>query len=83
MIDIPPFHIPTKYEGYYYNVQDKQLYSSKIGNELRKIKRAFPAPWNKIHMPGFYISVKGRRRFVPVSYLRSLTIFDTIIKTGK
>lgn len=78
MTELPPYHVPTKYPGYVYNVQDHKLYSFKHCNELRPLKKRYPGPWNKIHVPGFYISEQGKAKFVPVTYLRSLTLFDTI-----
>ncbi len=82
MITLPPYHVPTKYAGYFYNVQDKILYSFKFCNELRPLKKHYPHRFNRIHMPGFYVQKNRQRRFVPMSYLRSLTIFDTLHKTG-
>lgn len=77
-VTLPPYHVPTKYPGYFYNVQDHKLYSYKMKQELRPLKKYYPNPFNRLHMPGFYISDNGRRKFVPVSYLRSLNIFNII-----
>ena len=82
MITLPPYHVPTKYEGYFYNVENKRLYSIKLGNKLTALKQYYPNRFNRIPFPGYYISVEGRRKFVPVTYLRSLSIFDTLDKTG-
>jgi len=81
MTTLPPYHVPTKYEGYYYDVQNKKLYSTKQAGELRKMATHYPNRFNQIIMPGYYISDKGKRRFVTVAYLRSLTIFDTIVNS--
>lgn len=82
MMTLPPYHVPTKYEGYYYNLENQRLYSTKLGNKLTALKKYYPNRFNRIPMPGYYASVKGRRLFLTVAYLRSLSIFD-IIDRGK
>ena len=80
MITLPAYYVPTKYTGYFFNLQDKCLYSLKVAKELRILKKQFPGRFNRINMPGYYVSIKGRQRFLSVAYLRSLSIFDTLKK---
>ena len=78
MITLPPYHVPTKYEGYYWNLQDKCLYSSKMGHELRPMRFRTPHRFNKISTPGYTVSVNGKRKFLPIGYLWALNIFNII-----
>ena len=78
MNTLPPFHVPTKYPGYYWNIGDKCLYSIKIGDELRKLEQHHPHKFNQIREKGYYVSVHGTRRFLSMSYLNDLSLFDTI-----
>lgn len=79
MITFPTGFIATGYSGYFYHPASKQLYSIKVSGELKPLKQG--KCWNPRSMysssvkhgePGFTISQKGHRRFVPLKKLEAL-----------
>ena len=84
MITLPPHFAETKYPGYFFNTEDQQLYSLKVDGILKPLAKVFPNPrFNMIREPGYRVSVKGRYRFLPMSYLKSLKLGDGEIPVGR
>ncbi len=76
MIVFPKEFVKTKYPGYFWNVETKELYSIKIGGELRKMssQHGWYDQKSRRHIPpGYRVSVKGVYRLLTLAYLSSLT----------
>lgn len=73
MVTLPPEFVATRYPGYFWNLKEKKLYTIKVTGELR------PMTFNKgghfygvTHLPGYQISVNGRKRKLTMEYLSTL-----------
>jgi hypothetical protein len=75
MIVFPHNLVLTKYPGYYWDVQEKVLYSIKVTGNLRKM--APPVSWRNGPL-GYPVSVNGRKRKLVVSYLNKLKVPNTV-----
>lgn len=69
MIVFPSEFVKLKYPGYFWNTQNKTLYSIKVGGYLRPLKKypALKMMTNGIRLDrpaGYNLSVNGVRRFV-------------------
>lgn len=83
MVTLPKDFVATRYPGYFWNVVEKKLYSVKVTGELKAMafyKGGF-FYGNKIE-PGYQISVKGRKRTFPLTYLTSLKATTEIQEIG-
>jgi hypothetical protein len=78
MITLPPPFVAIKYPGYFWNTEDKQLYSIKVSGELRPLKLCI-AYFNNQNEAGYNISVEGQRLYVWKSNLMKLTMQDSVI----
>lgn len=74
MVTLPVQFVATKYPGYFWNTRTHVLYSIKIDGILKPLKKRWPSKWNKINGPGYYISHKGERKFMPHSELIELKL---------
>jgi hypothetical protein len=73
MVTLPVDFVATRFPGYFWNVAEEKLYSVKVTGELRPMafhKGGF-FYGTKVE-PGYQISVNGRKRTYPMSYLTSL-----------
>lgn len=77
MITFPPEFVLTKYPGYVWNIQTKQLYSFKTG-VLKLVKKNKPSRFFR-YFDGYRISHEGQRRDLPMSDLLKLTQGDSVI----
>lgn len=80
MVTLPPPFTATKYPGYFWNIEEKKLYSIKQSGELKELKMQNPNRWNHIPMPGYIVSFKGRRKYLAIGYLNKLVLEDSEIK---
>ncbi len=76
MVTLPKEFVATKYPGYFWNIKDKQLYSVKITGMLKPLASTYL--WRKNYppnpaVPGYNISVKGRKRFMSIEELTKLS----------
>lgn len=78
MITFPHEFTATKYPGYFWNVEKKELYSIKVTGELRKLKRVKSSHFNR-YFDGYVVSHRGCRRHLTMEYLQSLKTIDTVI----
>jgi len=97
MVTLPPEFTATKFPGYFWNIEDKQLYSIKVGGVLKplKKKRLFDTKsiWSKheglemLFNRGcrhyYHVSVKGNRIMVTDLYLNTLSQTDSVIPVVK
>lgn len=97
MVTLKPEYIATKYPGYFFNREDEQLYSLKVDGVLKPLKYHKPNHFNHIgRFPvklrdgevvqcrgGYYVSVKGFRKFYPIELLRDLEDTDTTIPVAE
>lgn len=82
MVKLPDEFVATKYPGYFFNRDDEQLYSLKVDGILKPLKYHVPNRFNHIGRfsdGGFYVSVKGLRKFYPIEKLRELKPEDSTI----
>lgn len=86
MVTLPPNFTAIKYPGYFWDVDNKKLYSIKITGELREMKVLKPNRWShraRLYFPYYVVSYKGHRRYLLVSDLEKLTIKDSEIRVLK
>lgn len=77
--------VPTKYQGYYWNVERQSLFSTK-GKELRELKRHnYFSPRRGKHVTGYSVYIRaglgkkrGHSEFVEVGELMFLNNEPTI-----
>lgn len=86
MIIFPPNVTPTKFDGYYWDLNLKILYSIKIGGKLKKLRIGTNSFYPKVQrgeiarMQGYQVSVKGKSRFLSLEYLNNLTLDDVVLE---
>lgn len=81
MVTLPIEFVATRYPGYFWNTETQTLFSLKIDGVLKELKLVKPNPWNWLPMPGYVVSVKGRRRTLLVGELKKLkfqTVYEII-----
>ena len=66
-----------RHPGYFFNIQDRRLYSFKSG-WLTPMKHNPANHWNKYNS-GYRVSVEGVRRFISDEYLQKLSKMKSII----
>jgi hypothetical protein len=83
MVTLPVEFVATRYPGYFWNTVEKKLYSVKVTGELRPMAfhRGGLFFGNRVE-PGYQISVNGRKRTYPMSYLNSLKATTAIQEIG-
>lgn len=93
MVKLPPEYVATKFPGYFFNRDDEQLYSLKIDGVLKPLRFHTPNRFNHIwnytvklrdgsKVPctgGFYVSVRGNRKFMPLEALKDIEPHDSTI----
>lgn len=88
MISFQKTLTPTKYPGYYWDVESKKLYSFKIGGVLKEMK-LLKLPYflkRNVYFKNMYVgqkyyrlSHKGRTVYLTYDYLEKLKIKDYTI----
>ena len=81
MVTLPIEFVATVYPGYFFNAETGTLFSLKIDGVLKELKLVKPKPGNGGPMPGYGVSVKGRRRTLLVGELKKLkfqTVYEII-----
>jgi hypothetical protein len=81
MIRLPAGFVAIQYDGYFWHIKEGKLYSLKRGS-LKPLAKALPCRRN-FYRSGYQISNLGKRRFIDIKELRSLTITDSIIPMFK
>ena len=79
MITLPINMTATKYPGYFWDVIEQRLYSLKVTGVLRPIKLTQPNNFNKLHEPGYRVSVNGKPKMLMLSSLLTLTLVHSIV----
>ena len=75
MIKLPDRFISTKYPGYFWDFENKRLYSIKISGELTPLKLqkgGYYYPGIGKIPPHYNVSYKGFRRMYTLDYLNGL-----------
>lgn len=74
VIRLPDNFVPINYPGYFWNTEDRWLYSIKIGGELRRLQiaRKIRLSNGVILSEGFEISCRGKRKRIPLIFLLKL-----------
>lgn len=84
MITFPKNLTATYLPGYFWDVENKELYSIKIGGVLKKLKRLKATRFMKKCGHWYYrVSHEGNNRYLPRHYLLSLTLKDSEIPFSK
>ena len=93
MVKFESQFVATKFPGYFFNTEDDQLYSMKVDGVLKPLKFYTPTFFNHIEKyrvklsngetviskGGYFVSVKGRRKFYAIEALRDIKEHDAII----
>ena len=79
MVTLPLPFVSTQYPGYFWNLDDKKLYSLKVDGVLTPMKITYPHRFNRLQCSGYYVSVKGIRKHLSTSTLNKLTDEDSVI----
>lgn len=79
MITLPNTLTATKYPGYFWDVNEQQLYSIKVGGVLRPLKITMPGRFNNLIHPAYRVSVEGERKILSIIYLSKLPLKDSEI----
>ena len=83
MVRLPNVFIATKFPGYFWNTETQTLYSLKIDGVLKELKMVYPNHFNMIRMPGYRVSVKGRRKYLSIGYLKKLKPEFSVIPVSR
>jgi hypothetical protein len=78
MVTLPPEFVAIQYPGYFWNVNDEQLYSLKTAGVLRPLKKTSGSIYTD-GFAGYNISVLGRRAFLRTVDLKMLRPVDSVI----
>jgi hypothetical protein len=77
MVNLPPQYVATKFPGYFFNTENKKLYSLKVSGILTPLKHIIPNRFNCWYhftkTGGYRVSVDGSNRVLTDEYLASLT----------
>ena len=71
MVTLPREFVATKYPGYFWNINNNQLYSVKVTGMLKPLVKQPPNPFNHF-ANGYRVSVNGNNRFLSMDYLAGL-----------
>lgn len=75
MIVFPKEYVKTKYAGYFWNVEEKKLYTIKVTGVLRPMKLCKGGFFHGYDIkPGYRISVNGVHHSLSLRYLNTLSI---------
>ena len=75
MIKFPvQFRALPKYPGYFWNVEDKKLYSIKIKGVLKPLKKKYPNRFNNMYSPFYEISINGQRKYISVDRIVKICV---------
>ena len=83
MVTLPKDFVATRYPGYFWSVTERKLYSLKVTGELRPM--AFDRGgrfYGRDILPGYRISVNGKKRKYTMEYLGSLKPTNEIQEIG-
>lgn len=78
MVKFPPEFVKLKFPGYFWNVNEKKLYSIKVDGILKPLHFSKGGTFHfQTIEPGYVISVGGVKRRLPLSYLHTITVPET------
>lgn len=83
MVTLPKDFVATRYPGYFWNVVERKLYSLKVTGELRPMKFDKGGRfYGRDILPGYRISVNGRKGKYTMDYLEKLKATTEIQEIG-
>ncbi len=83
MVTLPKDFVATRYPGYFWNVVERKLYSLKVTGELRPMKFDKGGRfYGRDILPGYRISVNGRKGKMTMEYLGKLKATNEIQEIG-
>lgn len=78
MVTLPIEFVSTKFPGYFWNTANQQLYSVKSSGVLRPLKYTRASTFTH-GVEGYRVCVRGYRRWLTLSYLKSIPHDQTTI----
>ena len=73
MVVLPSEFVATRYPGYFWNTDDKKLYSIKVTGELKPLKFCPGGQYGRhTFTSGYRISHRGEKRTMSMDYLSKL-----------
>ena len=78
MVTLPKEFVATKYPGYFFNITDQKLYSVKVTGMLKPLAKQFPNQFNHFVPEGYSVSIRGKKRVLELSYLKTLKPKSTV-----
>jgi hypothetical protein len=83
MVTLPKEFVATRYPGYFWNVVEKKLYSIKVTGELKPMTFDKGGRfYGRDILPGYRISVNGRKGKMTMEYLSKLKATNEIQEIG-
>lgn len=83
MVTLPKDFVATRYPGYFWSVTERKLYSLKVTGELRPMTFDRGGRfYGRDILPGYRISVNGKKRKYTMEYLGSLKSTKEIQEIG-
>ncbi len=83
MVTLPKDFVATRYPGYFWNVVEKKLYSIKVTGELKPMTFDKGGRfYGRDILPGYRISVNGRKGKMTMEYLGKLKATNEIQEIG-
>ena len=83
MVTLPKDFVATRYPGYFWNVVEKKLYSIKVTGELKPMTFDKGGRfYGRDILPGYRISVNGRKGKMTMEYLGKLKATNNIQEIG-
>ena len=83
MVTLPKEFVATRYPGYFWNVVEKKLYSIKVTGELKPMTFDKGGRfYGRDILPGYRISVNGRKGKMTMEYLGKLKATNEIQEIG-
>ncbi len=78
MVTFPGRFTATKLKGYFWDTDNKKLYSIKIGGVLKELARTKPNVFNQF-TDGYRVSHNSRSRWLTMDYLNKLKRSDSVL----
>lgn len=74
IVSLPKGFVATKFPGYFWHIEEQQLYTIKVHGVLTPLKITKPNQrFNYLNEPAYRVCVRGVRRWLHLRDLRKLT----------
>lgn len=82
MVTLPKDFVATKYDGYFWHLEEQKLYSIKVGGVLRPLVKPRISKYT-YGQDVYQVSNKGKSRFLFIDELLQLKAKNSVIKVEK